>query len=56
MHKVDSEFEMKHLLKEKDFEHRDPLDLITKYNIIEFIDSQYAENVIKQIWRSPYAT
>ena len=56
LHKVDSEYEMKYLLLEKDLEHRDSLDLITKYNLIEFIDSQYAENVVKEIWRSPYAT
>ena len=39
MKRVDSEYEMKYLLLEKDFEHRDSLDLITKHNIIEFLES-----------------
>mmetsp|Transcript_2117 Transcript_2117/g.2959 ORF Transcript_2117/g.2959 Transcript_2117/m.2959 type:complete len:155 (+) Transcript_2117:537-1001(+) len=56
MGRVDSEYEMKYLLLEKDFEHRDSLDLITKYNIVEFLESQLAENVVKEIWRSAYAT
>ncbi len=47
---------MKHLLLEKDFEHRDALDLITRFQITEFLESQYAENVVKEIWRSLYAT
>ena len=56
MNRVDSEYEMKYLLLEKDFEHRDSLDLITKYRIVEFLESQLAENVVREIWRSPYAT
>ena len=39
MSKVQSEYEMKYLLLEKDFEHRDSLDIITKYNIVEFLES-----------------
>lgn len=30
---------MKYLLLEKDFEYRDSLDLITKHNIVEFLES-----------------
>lgn len=56
MTRVDSEYEMKYLLLEKDFEHRDSLDLITKFRIVEFLESQLAENVVKAIWRSAYAT
>lgn len=56
MLEVEKEAEMKHLLLEKDFEHRDALDLITRYEITEFLESQYAENVVKEIWRSKYAT
>ena len=56
MSRVDSEYEMKYLLLEKDFEYRDSLDLITKHNIVEFLESQLAENVVKEIWRSAYAT
>ena len=56
MKRVESEYEMKYLLLEKDFEHRDSLDIITKYNIVEFLETQLAENVVKEIWRSAYAT
>lgn len=47
---------MKYLLLEKDFEYRDSLDMITKHRIVEFLESQLAENVVKEIWRSAYAT
>ena len=56
MKKVDHEEEMKFLLLEKDFEHRDSLDLITQHSIEEFLFSQHAENVVREIWRSSYAT
>ena len=56
MNQVEKEQEMKYLLLEKDFEHRDALDLITQYQIVEFLESQFAENVVKEIWRSAYAT
>ena len=56
MAKVESEYEMKYLLLEKDIEHRDSLDIITKYRIVEFLETQLAENVVKEIWRSAYAT
>ena len=46
MEKVDREQEMRYLLLEKDFENRDSLDLITKFQISEFIQSQFAENVV----------
>ena len=41
---------------DKDIMNRDALQLITKYSIVKFLDSQFAENVVKEIWRSPYAT
>lgn len=47
---------MKYLLLEKDFENRDALDLITTYEIEEFLESQFAENVVQEMWRSAYAT
>jgi len=56
MRKVEHEEEMKFLLLEKDFEHRDSLDLITEHYIEEFLFSQHAENVVREIWRSSYAT
>ena len=56
MNRVDSEYEMKYLLLERDFEFRDSLDIITKHKIVEFLESQLAENVVRGIWRSAYAT
>lgn len=56
MTKVSGEEEMRFLLLEKDIEDRDSLDLITKYSIFSFLRSQFAENVVREIWRSPYAT
>lgn len=53
---VKGEQEMRYLLLEKDFEDRDSLDLITSHSIFSFLESQFAENVVKEIWRSPYAT
>lgn len=56
MNQVEKESEMKYLLLEKDAEHRDALDLISRYKIAEFLESQFAENVVQEIWRSAYAT
>ena len=56
MHSVESEKEMRYLLLEKDFEDRDSLDLITTYKITSFLESKFADNVVKEIWRSPYST
>lgn len=56
LEKVNSEAEMRYLLLEKDMEERDSLDLITKYDIYAFLKTQFAENVVNEIWRSPYAT
>lgn len=53
---VESEQEMRYLLLEKDFENRDSLELINSYTISPFLESQFADNVVKEIWRSPYAT
>lgn len=53
---MESESEMRYLLLEKDFENRDSLELITSYTISSFLESQFADNVVKEIWRSPYAT
>ena len=56
MMQVSGEQEMRYLLLEKDVDERDSLDLITHYQIFSFLESQFAENVVKEIWRSPYAT
>jgi hypothetical protein len=56
MKRVETESEMRFLLLEKDMENRDALDLITRYKIIAFLESKFADNVVKEIWRSPYST
>ena len=56
MEQVASYQEMRYLLLEKDIEERDALDLITKYKVYKFLESKFAENVVHEIWRSPYAT
>ena len=56
MHMVETELEMRYLLLEKDFEHRDALDLITTHKIFPLLESKFADNVVKEIWRSPYST
>jgi hypothetical protein len=53
---INRQDEMRYLLLEKDLEERDALDLITKYSIYVFLESQFAENIVKEIWRSSYAT
>ena len=53
---VSTEAEMRYLLLEKDMDDRDSLEMITVYEIISFLRTQYAENVVKEIWRSAYAT
>jgi hypothetical protein len=56
MSKVDTEQEMRFLLLEKDFENRDSLDMISHLKITAFLESKFADNVVKEIWRSPYST
>ena len=56
MSRVTRQEEMRYLLLEKDMEDRDALELITKLEIYTFLQSQFAENVVKEIWRSAYAT
>jgi hypothetical protein len=56
MQRVETELEMRYLLLEKDFDHRDSLEMITQLNIFPFLESKFADNVVKEIWRSPYST
>jgi len=56
MQQVQSEAEMRFLLLEKDIEDRDSLELITKLSILTLLETQFAENVVKEIWRSPYSS
>jgi len=56
MKKVETEIEMRYLLLDKDFEQRDALTMITDLHIFPFLESKFADNVVKEIWRSPYST
>ena len=56
MEQVSGEAEMRFLLLEKDIDNRDSLELITNFEIYAFIKTQYADRVVKEIWRSAYAT
>lgn len=56
MNLVESEAEMRYLLLEKDLEHRDALDLITRYKVLSLLENKFVDNVVKEIWRSPYST
>lgn len=56
LRKVEQQEEMRHLLLDKDFESRDSLDLITRYHIVELLETQLAEAVVWEIWRGAYAT
>lgn len=53
---IEHQEEMRYLLLDKDFEHRDALDLITRYGIVELLESHLAEAVVWEIWRGAYAT
>lgn len=53
---VEHQEEMRYMLLDKDFENRDALDLITRYGIVELLESHLAEAVVWEIWRGAYAT
>ena len=53
---VTTEEEMRYLLLDKDLADRDALEFITNYNIVRFLHTSLAENVVNEIWRSPYST
>lgn len=51
---VTGEQEMRFLLLEKDQLGRDALELISNHDISIYLQSHYADEVVKEIWRSPY--
>lgn len=54
MSEVSSEDEMRFLLLEKDLDNRDALNLIYDYRLIELLENPFAQNIVLQIWGSPY--
>jgi REP element-mobilizing transposase RayT len=51
---VQSEDEMRFLLLEKDLDNRDALNMIYDNNLVELIKHPFAQNIVHQIWTSPY--
>jgi|LauGreDrversion4_2_1035121.scaffolds.fasta_scaffold32486_3 hypothetical protein len=54
MNEVQSEDEMRFLLLEKDLDNRDALNIIYENDLAELIEHPYAQNIVHQIWTSPY--
>lgn len=51
---VTTEEEMRFLLLEKDLDSRDALNMIYDNNLIELLINPFAQNIVTQIWGSPY--
>jgi len=51
---VQTEEEMRFYLLEKDLDNRDALDIVYSYGITELIDHPFAQNIVHEIWASPY--
>jgi hypothetical protein len=54
MDEVTSEEEMRFLLLEKDLDARDALNMIYDNELVELLKSPFAQNIVLQIWASPY--
>jgi len=54
MAEVTTEEEMRFLLLEKDLDSRDALNMIYDNNLIELLVNPFAQNIVEQIWGSPY--
>ena len=51
---VTTEEEMRFLLLEKDLDNRDALNMIYDNRLIELMMNPFAQNIVTQIWGSPY--
>lgn len=51
---VNTEEEMRFLLLEKDLDNRDALNLIYDNKLTELLNNPFAQNIVLQIWGSPY--
>lgn len=54
MSKVTSEEEMRYLLLEKDLDNNDALTLIYNFDLIDLLQNPMAQNIVENIWTSPY--
>ena len=54
MSEVTTEEEMRFLLLEKDLDNRDALNMIYDNNLIELLLNPFAQNIVTQIWGSPF--
>lgn len=54
MDEVTSEEEMRFLLLEKDLDNRDALNMIYDNDLVELLKNPFAQNIVLQIWASPY--
>jgi hypothetical protein len=54
MNEVQSEDEMRFLLLEKDLDNRDALNMIYDNNLVDMLQHPFAQNIVQQIWTSPY--
>lgn len=51
---VDNEEEMQYLLLDKDYDNRDPLNIIYDIELTELLDNPFAQKIVNNIWESPY--
>ena len=54
MAEVTSEDEMRFLLLEKDLDNKDALNMIYDNDLVELLGNPFAQNIVLQIWASPY--
>lgn len=54
MDQVSSEEEMRYLLLEKDLDNNDALNLIYDFQLIELLHNPYAQDIVENIWTSPF--
>jgi hypothetical protein len=51
---IEDEDQLRALIFEKDYDNRDSLDLISKYNINEIMDNKNMEKIALELWTSQY--
>ena len=51
---TEDEFQLRELVFEKDYENRDSLDILSKYNIIDIMNNRNMEKIALELWTSQY--
>lgn len=54
MSQVTNEEEMRYLLLERDLDNNDALNHIYDFELIELLQNPIAQNIVENIWTSPY--